>query len=198
MRGATSVAALLAVIASGSTVAQERPATLPTRDVDVTYAALPPGAPPGSTPLEQRMRWSVSPGMLRIDPPSHDLYFVMDYKNRRLETIRPSLRTVMEMDASGAGLTPGVPSGANFTKKGESMVAGLSCTDWETRDTAGEPAVACLTSDGVLLRAVANGRVLVEAASVRFGPIDPSVFAIPPGYAKFEAPAVPPVKGRTP
>jgi hypothetical protein len=197
VRRSVIAAALLAAGAS-TCGADERPVTMPTRDVDVTYAAVPPGSPPGAPPLQQRMRWSVEPGVMRLDPPSPDLYFVMNYKSHRLDTIRPSQRTVLEMDASGAGLAPGVPSTARFTKRGGSMVAGFSCTDWETRDAAGEPAVACLTADGVLLRAVAAGRVLIEARSVQYGSINASVFAIPPEYAKLMAPAVPPARNLTP
>jgi hypothetical protein len=42
--------------------------------------------------------------------------------------------------------------------------------------------VACITGDGVLLRAVAGGRTLVSAASVDYAPQDPALFVAPDGF----------------
>ena len=188
VRLAPLACAVATVLAGFGAAAQERPATIPTRDVDVVYRMVQPDAPGGPRALEQRMRWAATDGKLRVDPPSPGLYIIMNYKTRRLETIRDSQRMVMEMDASAAAIGPAVPSSASFKRHGEATVAGTACTEWETRDATGTPTLACLTGDGVLLRAVAAGRVLVEASSVRYGAIDPSVFEVPPGYTHVTPP----------
>ncbi|MBV9812452.1 MAG: hypothetical protein JO326_06860 [Acetobacteraceae bacterium] len=183
------IAAAGLLIGAAGAAADERPATIPTRDVDVTYATL---APNGAVLLQQRMRWSASARLVRLDPPSRDLYFVMDLQNHLLDTIRPSNRAVLETNAPGAGLVPGVAAQTSFARKGPATVAGVACTEWETVDAAGRPALACLTEDGVLLRAQAGGQTLVEARSVHYGPIDKGVFAIPPDYTKLTPPTAPP------
>jgi hypothetical protein len=178
----------------GAHAAEDRPATIPTRDVDVTYQMARQDATAAVKPLEQRMRWAVSTSLLRVDPPIAGIYVVMNYKTHRLDTIREKERMVVEMDASGAGLSMGAPSNAKFTRKDDAMVAGLPCTEWETRDVAGQPALACLTADGVLLRAVSRGRTLIEASTVHYGPIDSRVFDIPASYKRI----LPPTPGSAP
>jgi hypothetical protein len=188
-REVRTAAVLLLGAAIGSVAqAQDRPATIPTRDVDLVYRMVQPDAPGGPRALVQRMRWAVKAGKLRVDPPTAGFYMIMDYKTHRLETVRDGERMVMEMDASGAGLSLGAPSAAAFVRGDTAVVAGLNCTNWETTDAAGEPTRACMTADGVLLRAVAAGRVLVEAVSVRYGPIDASVFRIPDDYQRLKPP----------
>ena len=86
---------------------------------------------------------------------------------------------------------PGPAPGAAFVRRGAARVAGLPCTEWLTQDVTGTPTLACITGDGVLLRAAAAGRVLVEALRLTYGPIDPAVFSIPGDYRRI---APPPVK----
>ena len=69
-----------------------------------------------------------------------------------------------------------------MSRVGADTVAGLACTQWRTTDTRGEQTLACTTDDGVMLRATAGGRVLMEAVSVSYTPQDQAVFALPPGY----------------
>ena len=59
---------------------------------------------------------------------------------------------------------------------------------------AGRDSVVCLTADGVLLRAMQAGRVLVQATRVDRSPQPAAVFAIPQGDRVLTAPppAVPP------
>jgi hypothetical protein len=150
-------------------------------------------APGGPRLLEQRMRYAVAAKKLRVDPPSPGLYVIVDYASRRLETIRDDQRMVMDVDAPGrmAGAMPGgpgAPSSAPFVRHGVAQVAGLNCTEWETIDASGQPALVCLTGDGVLLRAAGGGRVLLEAARVTYGAIDPAAFRIPDGYTRITPP----------
>ncbi len=171
--------------------AQDRPATIPTRDVDVTYMMIQSDAPGGARMLEQRMRWDVTSGKLRVDPPTPGLYMIMDFKTHRLDTVREAERMVIELNAAATTGTPGVASGASFKKRGEANVGGLACTQWETRDASGELALVCLTPDGVLLRVASAGRVLMEAAAVTYAPIDPGAFRIPDGYRHVGPPQAP-------
>jgi len=57
----------------------------------------------------------------------------------------------------------------------------VPCTEWQTAKSTGRAVTVCMTADGVLLRARADNAVLVQAVRVSYGPIDPSVFAIPAG-----------------
>ncbi len=193
-----AAAALLAL--AGPARAQDRPAIFPTRDVDVTYQMAQADAPGGPRLLEQRMRYAVAAKKLRVDPPSAGLYMIVDYAAHRLETIREDQRMVMEMNAPGALAGP-MPGGASassstaFRKHGVAQVAGLSCTEWETKDASGQPALVCLTDDGVLLRAVGGGRLLLQASHVAYGAIDPATFRIPDDYRHLTPP---PLSAATP
>ncbi len=188
MRTALILAAIL--LAPAAARAEERPAIFPTRDVDVTYRMAQPDAPDGPRLLEQRMRYAVAAHKLRVDPPSAGLYMIIDFATHHLETIRETERMVMDTDAPGttAGASGPTAQAGAFRRHGAAQVAGLACTQWETKDASGQPALVCLTDDGVLLRAIGAGRVLLEAARVNYGPIDPSVFVVPAGYTRLTPP----------
>ena len=181
-------AVCLAVLLATPALAQDKPAITLQRDVDVSYAIAPPA--PGERPLSQRMRWSVASGRLRVDPPAQDMYMVVDYRTRRMMVVRPLDHAVLDLDAVGPGL-PGAPSDGRFSRQDGATVAGLACTNWRTLDASGEPAVICLTADGVMLRASRDGQVLLEATSVTYAPQDGAAFDLPPGY-KHITPAPPP------
>jgi hypothetical protein len=67
-------------------------------------------------------------------------------------------------------------------RRGESVVAGLRCTDWSWTDDV-EARIACLTADGVLMRLTVDGKTSIEARSVSCRPQDAEIFQIPLGYA---------------
>jgi len=158
--------------------------------VDVLYRMAAPRTPGAPLALQQRMRWAAGTGMLRIDPPSPGLYMIVDYRDRHLFTVRDAARSVVRMD--GAGPAPnGAAAGAPFARHGTATIAGLACTEWQTVDVGGAPALACITDDGVLLRATRGDQVLLEAASVHYGAQDPALFRLPEGYAVTTAPAKP-------
>ncbi len=157
--------------------AQDRPATAPTRDVDVTYRM---GSPePNGPPLAQRMRWSVAAAKLRVDPPTPGLYMIVDYRAHRMAVVKTADRAVLDAPAA-AGL-PGQP-GNRYTRHGADTVAGLGCTNWDTVDTSGQASTLCMTADGVLLRASQGSVPLLEAVSVAYAPQDPAAFVPPDGF----------------
>ncbi len=170
---AGALAAWLCAAADGA-----HPLLRPTRDVDVTYA-VDAG---GGTALHERLRWDAAAQKLRIDPPTSGLYVIIDLAARRMSTVRSAERTVIEMAAPDN--VTGMPNSAAAAavRQGADTVAGLACTEWDMTDAAGEAARLCLTDDGVLLRARADGRTLLSAETVHYGPLDAALFQVPAGY----------------
>ena len=164
--------------------ADGHPPTVPTRDVDVIYQTARVDRAGHEQVLSQRMRWEAALGKLRVDPPAPGVYMVLDYHTHRLLAVREANRSVVELNATTATATPGIPKGGALAAVGSATVAGLPCTEWRTRDSAGQPAIVCLTADGVLLRATSGDHVLLEAISVTYGPMDAVLFDVPPGYKR--------------
>ena len=185
MRG---LAVVLLVLAPFAAAAQERPALTPSRDVDVVYMMVQADAPGGPRVVEERLRWAAAAGMMRIDPPVPGIWMVMDTRTQRLTTVRDADRSVLEIASPQANPWPAPTAAAGFERHGTATVAGISCTDWQTADITGAPTLACITDDGVLLRASAAGRVLVEALHLSYATADPAVFRIPADYRKIMPP----------
>jgi hypothetical protein len=154
--------------------ASDAPATVPSRDVDVVYRLGPPG---GADPRRERVRWDVAHGLQRIDPPTPGLHMILDYRTKRLVSLRDRERLALVID--GAAIPAAV---GGYVRHGDATVAGLPCTDWETRPAQGEPSLICFAPDGVTLRLSQRGVVLIEAISVSYAPADPTVFAVPSDF----------------
>lgn len=125
---------------------------------------------------------------MRVDTPAPGVYMLVDYAARRMSMVSDRDRGAVDM-ASGAGPLPGMSAGASggaYTRRGADRVAGLPCTEWQTTDTEGAPTLACLTEDGVLLRARRGNEVLVQAVRVQYGPQDPAAFRVPDGYRRVQ------------
>jgi hypothetical protein len=170
--------ALLAACCLLGGAAPDRPAPLPTRDVDVTYQSRQ-----GEVVLEQRSRFTVQAQRMRLDMPTPGLYMIVDYKTRTMAVVSDGDRGVLEM-AAPAGAAPGLDAAASYARRGEDRVAGLACTEWETRDSQGQASWACFTADGVMLRARRGDKVLAIATRVAYAPNDPGLFTIPPDYRR--------------
>lgn len=168
------------LLLSGAALAQDRPLLQPLRDVDVTYQTAP-----GGQATEQRTRWLTAERRMRVDTPAPGLYMIVDYAARRMSMVSDRDRGVVEM-ASGAGPLPGASGAASYVRRGVDQVAGLPCTEWQTTDSEGAPTLACITADGVLLRARRGNEVLVQAARVQYGPQDPAAFRVPDGYNRVQ------------
>lgn len=180
---AAALAALLALASVPAGAETAPPATIPTRDVDVTYRMNVPGHE-----LTQRMRWNVTDRLLRVDPPNAPFYMVMDYGKHEISMVQQQQKRVLQ--AQGVGLAiPGTDPGSGaFTRAGDETIAGLSCTDWQTKDAAGKPTEVCLTPDGVLLRARIGGKTAMVAQTVDYAPQPASVFALPAGWPRVALP----------
>lgn len=69
---------------------------------------------------------------------------------------------------------------ANATRTGSCSVAGETGAEWTRSGEKGEQ-TACVTSDGIILRAGAAGRTTWETTRVERGPQDAALFEVPPG-----------------
>ena len=177
---ALALAAALGGIAAAR--ADERPLTMPSRDVDITYRMAAPGPNGQIHELSQRMRWDIGADEMRVDTPNPGVYTIMDYRQHKLMVVREADKSVLIMHTGESSAAPGVSRDAQFTRVDQDTVAGVPCTDWSTKDSAGRPSTVCLTADGALLRAKSGDQVLVQATRVAYGPIDPSLFAPPADY----------------
>ena len=187
---ALAAAALLAPIIVGAARAADAPAIVPTRDVDVLYQAEQNGQA-----LQQRLRWDMNDQLMRVDSPSPGLWMLVNYRNRSIDLVNDPDRSILELGAT-AGPLPGQPGGTSFVRRGSNQIAGVPCTDWQATDTQGQPTIACLTVDGVLLRAMHGDQVLIQASRVTYGPQDPALFQLPAGYTRSQAPAARPGAGQ--
>ncbi|MEQ1709331.1 MAG: hypothetical protein ABL864_13475 [Terricaulis sp.] len=69
---------------------------------------------------------------------------------------------------------------ASATRTGSCSVAGENGAEW-TRTEDGVAKTACVTGDGIILRATEGGRTTWETSSVQRGPQSAELFALPPG-----------------
>jgi hypothetical protein len=169
--------ALLALAAQPAR-AQTAPQIMPTRDVDVTYKV--PVAGGHDMAILQRLRFSAALHRQRVDLPTSGNWMVLDYVTHRMTMVRDESREIVEVPAPDNATHPAT----GFALVGPAQVAGLSCTEWRTRDTRGQETVACYTDDGVLLRARGDRGVLMEAIDVGYRPQGPEIFALPQGYTR--------------
>jgi len=148
---------------------------LPTRDVDVTYRSQPADAA-----IEQRSRFSVAMQRTRLDLPTPGLFSIMDYRSHTMSLVSVVDRKVLQ---TGGADPPAQPA---YLRRGEDQVAGLACTEWEARDSVGQPAITCFTADGVMLRARRGVQVLAVATRVVYAPQDAALFDVPAGFDRVQ------------
>lgn len=65
-------------------------------------------------------------------------------------------------------------------RTGSCSIAGENGAEW-TRDEGGTPHTACVTSDGIILRATEGGQTVWETTSVQRGPQSADLFTLPEG-----------------
>ncbi len=171
-----AIAFLLLACATIPASGQDAPVLQPMRDVDVTYRVPVPGGADAS--LLQRLRWSAARRQQRVDLPAAGNWMVLDFNAHRMALVRDESREVVDLPSPpGAG-----QPGTGYARAGTATVEGLACTEWRTMDTRGQTTLACYTEDGVLLRATAGTRVLMQAIHVAYAPQPPELFQPPAGY----------------
>ena len=182
-----ALAVLLALVAPAA--AQDRPVFPPLRDVAVTYKLT---STQPNTPPDVVMRYSVAQDRLRVEGalPGGGLsgYVLVDHKTRHATLIMEQLGVMMDAPPR-AGLDQAfmLENGRHFTRTGHDTVAGQRCTVWEVDGDAGS-GTACVTADGVLLRASGHDRkgraASLEATLVEYGPQADALFVPPPNVHK--------------
>ncbi len=188
---------MLAVALAGLTqtfpaAAQTHPTVFPTRDVTVDYHIA------GTLPLpvqDVRVQAQAGAERLRVEQPDR-LVLLVD---------RPLRRALMLLTAQHAMLSLPWPSQvqqgldllarARFVRQGEDAQAGVACTIYDV-SANDRHALACITADGVLLRAdgvvrgkSGDGSYHLAAKAVSYAPLDPAIFNAPPGMTSFKLPS---------
>lgn len=181
-------AALALLLAAAPALAQDRPPITPTRDVSVTYRVTGEGAP-----AEMTMSWLATQGLMRMDMPGGQGFIVVNPQAGSGFMAMESMRMIMDLPAGAGGVDnfARASQSARFTREGSDRVANTPCTNWRIEDR-GETGRACLTADGVTLRASSgggqSGRGAMEATRVTYGPQDASRFTRPQGYQVMQMP----------
>jgi len=173
----TAVLALLLTAAE----AQDPPKLLPTRDVEITYDVTRPQQPR----TRERVRWLASEHLERVEGSGRSTT-IFDRDAHAVTLLTPANRTYRKLD--GAPRRPLEPEPGAILKRGnDSVVAGLTCTDWSWTEDV-ETHTVCATADGVMLRLIVDGATFFEARSVKYVPQKAELFQVPPDYAPALAP----------
>lgn len=179
---------LACALAAPAAMAQTPPAITPTRDVAVTYRVTGQGAANG---MEMQMSWQASSGLMRVDMPGGQGFMVINQRDGMTGfVVMEAQRMIMDIPAGqlppAANMQPS--PNARFTREGTARVANTDCTVWRMEDR-GQAGRTCLTADGVMLRAQADGQQSqVEATAVTYGAQAPARFQRPSGYQSLQMP----------
>lgn len=182
----------------------------PTRDVTVVSTITNPVSGTNSPKeIQTTMMYQAEQQRMRIDT---DLavagqpvgYNIIDYKAHKATTVMPAMRTYMETVNSKMSIQDEIADPSILKEKvGTSTVAGLPCNIWQIKanDNAGK---GCVTDDGVVLsyeghiKVNKNGepqKMTMVATSVKYGPLDNSLFILPEGYQAFSKDKLDMLKG---
>jgi hypothetical protein len=180
----TLAAALIAALPAVAE-AQDRPQIFPTRDVAVTYRV--DGQGQGA---ELTMLWSAAQRLMRMNMPQGVGYMVADHQGGRAFMVMEQMRMVMDVPLDQAAGYQKDLENARFTRGGTERIAGAECTVWRYQGQA-QSGEACITSDGVMLRAngAARGQQgRMQATRVVYAPQDSGLFQRPRGYQTMQMP----------
>ena len=164
----------------------------PTRDVTVTFHVV--RAPTAGGPRKTVVRQTEAGLKLRVDSYIFDdaktAYegMIVDRMANRATILVFANELAVEAPAAGVTL-PGITMTPDmgFRRRGARTVAGLSCTDWDVVPAgSAEPWTACVTADGVVLRAASATRE-IEATAVAYGAVPGSMFEVPAGLKRMAA-----------
>lgn len=168
--------------------AQDRPTLFPTRDVTVTYRTL--GAAQPGTPQSITMAWQAESQRFRSDLPGMG-WMVADQRAGQGFLVMEQMRAVMDIPLGQAMAQHGPAATATFRREGTDTVAGHACTVWSYQDPQHGQGRACITADGVMLRAQGSQGGQsggMEATQVAYGALDPARFQKPAGYQTMQMP----------
>ncbi|MDB5371051.1 MAG: hypothetical protein JWP20_2609 [Roseomonas sp.] len=175
------------LLAATGAAAQDRPTLLPSRDVAVTFRLTGTDRMPGDI----NAAWLASQRVLRVDNASAPGWLMVEQATKRAYMVMRQ-GVVMRLPAAPeiALLLDAPESQGRITRLGRRSIAGANCTDWKIERPDGKGGTACLTADGVLLRAQQAGKQeVLEATRVAYGPQDPARFRLPSGLPQIQLPA---------
>ena len=163
------------------------PVFLPTRDVRVAYrvvATVP-------HPREVVVSYDADLRRARIDAAGEPAYALVDRGKGDVTLVIDLLRGTMSLPFDvERGWRFVLGRQAAFTELGRDRVAGMPCRVWTVHTRQGD-ATACLTADGVLLRAAftgsRRGTGSIEATSVAYAHQPRALFEVPPGFRPLPA-----------
>ena len=164
----------------------------PTRDVTVTYRVVrsPTAGGPRKTVMQQTeagLRSRVD-SYIFVDAKTAYEGLIVDRLANRATVLVFANELAVEAPAAGVAL-PGITMTPDmgFQRRESRTVAGLSCSDWDIVPAgSAEPWTACVTADGVVLRAASATRE-IEATAVVYGTVPGSVFEVPAGLKRMAA-----------
>jgi len=180
-RSLVRTAAIAMLLVGPALEAEEKPQLLPTRDVDITYDVTRPQRPQ----IRQRIRWQASAHLERVDGPGKSAS-IFDHNAHEITLLNPAARTYRKLEGSPRW-PPEPQAGVALGRGPESIVAGLHCVDWSWTEDA-ETHTVCITADGVLLRLVVDGKTVMQARSVSYGPQRAELFQVPSHFTPALAP----------
>lgn len=186
---------VVAFLASGSFAARAEPVPLPASDYSIK------GTMAGGIAIHYRH----GNGKMRMEMKSPDMpqpmvgYF--DVKTRKGVMVMnmpgmPPMAMETGMDDDGAAA---VPRG-NGRRIGSDRVAGEACDEWQiegqTKEEQATAPVACITSDGIMLRMVGNvdgkRQTIIQISEISRAPQDPKLLTPPANLKPMQIPGMPP------
>ena len=167
-----------------------QPVVQPTRDVAVQYHIVGESmVGPGQDHLDTiKISYGAGGQRMRIEPSGQPAFMIVDKSAGRMMVVMSGQKMYMEMPYDAHRMMDFSPANAKFTPRGTATVAGLTCSEYDVQSQQHNGSV-CLTSDGVMLRAVSNDprhQGSIEATNVAYGPQPESAFQPPLGYQKMD------------
>jgi len=167
--------------------AQDRPALAPTRDVTVTYELTGVSQQNGATTM--RVVYADSGRRVRLDffafPAAASPFgsIIFDAPANQVLSMIYAQQKYSVLPATGRA-NPGLllSDKMAYVRKADETIAGLTCTDWQITNGAAFAGSACVTADGVVLRAIRTQPRpgTMEASTVTYGTPSASIFKPPP------------------
>lgn len=193
------LAALAVVSLPALAAAQDRPPTLPTRDVAVTYAVSGAAveALPGGSAGALRLAWDAAGRRLHLGAEGQPQAAIVNLGERRAVILDEGMHAAITLPLGARSAADMALTGARFRREGTAQVAGFSCTDYAVEDAHGSGTL-CLTADGVPLRGDGtwNGQAArFVATHVDYSAQPDALFRAPPGFVQLAIPKILGTKG---
>lgn len=173
---------------------QAGPKLAPSRDATVLYTVQAEGAP---TSQPVRVYFSGNGALMRIDGPDGPGggsrgAMILDRAAKTTTVVLNEAQVYMQIPQKDEVRTPFLLDGTmQFTRAESSTVAGQPCTNWTIVSGKGN-ATACVTDDGIILSEsgvdASGSRGHLQAQTVSYAPLAPSLFVPPIGYKRTEQP----------